>query len=408
MSTPRAPTLRSARFVLDAAAGGRGPSARAVQSFSGSGQIVACAWRSHRTAERSEAAHDLCLQSDGDGRATRKRCRPAIWYRWSSPDEQPATPACIAIERHHRVGIHDISEPLDGHILPAQEHVEALIDFVRAWRPDEAPLLIHCVAGISRSMAAALITLVVKAPGRELEAARHVRERGGACLPEPAHDRARRSAARLRGPADRKRAKRWARPISCRSRRWSRLPLLPLSRARSCRTARLRSRQHRAPVAAGLTIAPGALCWRGGRSRAGEARACRSPRSRPFSSTSSPICSGCTCTPTRACVGLGEAFFGPNAAVAYIHEIGGAAPARARTRSRSTGTRARCSTPTSASPAAAPRCAACPRSTSRSGTSSARRPTSRSISCWAACRARRSASTTPAPAIATCARTSVS
>ena len=28
-----------------------------------------------------------------------------------SPDEQPATPACIAIERHHRVGIHDISEP---------------------------------------------------------------------------------------------------------------------------------------------------------------------------------------------------------------------------------------------------------------------------------------------------------
>ena len=89
-----------------------------------------------------------------------------------SPDEQPATPACIAIERHHRVGIHDISEPVDGHVLPAREHVEALIDFVRAWRPEEAPLLIHCVAGISRSMAAALITLVVKAPGRELEAAR--------------------------------------------------------------------------------------------------------------------------------------------------------------------------------------------------------------------------------------------
>ena len=100
-----------------------------------------------------------------------------------SPDEQPATPACIAIERHHRVGIHDISEPLDGHILPAPEHVEALIDFVRAWRPDEAPLLIHCVAGISRSMAAALITLVVKAPGRELEAARHVRSAAAHAYP---------------------------------------------------------------------------------------------------------------------------------------------------------------------------------------------------------------------------------
>jgi predicted protein tyrosine phosphatase len=92
-----------------------------------------------------------------------------------SPDEQPQTPACIAIGRHHRVGIHDISEPLDGHILPAVEHIEGLIEFVRAWQHDEAPILIHCVAGISRSMAAALTTLAVKAPGRELEAARHVR-----------------------------------------------------------------------------------------------------------------------------------------------------------------------------------------------------------------------------------------
>jgi predicted protein tyrosine phosphatase len=92
-----------------------------------------------------------------------------------APDEQPPTPQCIRLDRHHRVGIHDISEPLDGHILPAEDHVAGLIDFVRAWQPEEAALLIHCVAGISRSMAAALITLVIKAPGRELEAARHLR-----------------------------------------------------------------------------------------------------------------------------------------------------------------------------------------------------------------------------------------
>jgi predicted protein tyrosine phosphatase len=92
-----------------------------------------------------------------------------------APDEQPATPQCIRFDRHHRVGVHDISEPLDGHILPAEEHLEGLIGFVRAWEPEQAPLLIHCVAGISRSMAAALIALVVKAPRRELEAARHVR-----------------------------------------------------------------------------------------------------------------------------------------------------------------------------------------------------------------------------------------
>lgn len=93
-----------------------------------------------------------------------------------SPDEQPPTPAIVAAERHHRVGIHDISEPLDGHVLPDPEHIAGLIDFVRSWSPDEAPILIHCVAGISRSMAAALITLALKAPGRELEAARHVRQ----------------------------------------------------------------------------------------------------------------------------------------------------------------------------------------------------------------------------------------
>jgi predicted protein tyrosine phosphatase len=92
-----------------------------------------------------------------------------------SPNEQPLTPTGITADRHHRVGIHDISEPLDGHVLPQPEHIQALVDFVGAWSPDEAPILIHCVAGISRSMAAALITLVLKAPGREREAARHVR-----------------------------------------------------------------------------------------------------------------------------------------------------------------------------------------------------------------------------------------
>ena len=50
-----------------------------------------------------------------------------------------------------------------------------LIAFVRAWPHEEAPLLIHCMAGISRSMAAALIALVTKAGGREMEAAGQIR-----------------------------------------------------------------------------------------------------------------------------------------------------------------------------------------------------------------------------------------
>jgi predicted protein tyrosine phosphatase len=90
-------------------------------------------------------------------------------------EEQPATPAGMLVERHLRVVIHDISEPLFGHVLADEQHVAGLIAFVRAWRHEEAPMLIHCMAGISRSMAAALIALVTKAGGREIEAADQLR-----------------------------------------------------------------------------------------------------------------------------------------------------------------------------------------------------------------------------------------
>jgi predicted protein tyrosine phosphatase len=90
-------------------------------------------------------------------------------------EEQPATPAGMLVERHLRVVIHDINEPLLGHILADEQHVAGLVEFVRAWPHDEAPLLIHCMAGISRSTAAALIALVTKAGGREGEAAEQVR-----------------------------------------------------------------------------------------------------------------------------------------------------------------------------------------------------------------------------------------
>ena len=50
-----------------------------------------------------------------------------------APGELPATPAGIELERHLRIEVHDISEPLDGHILPEAEHVAQVIDFLRAW-----------------------------------------------------------------------------------------------------------------------------------------------------------------------------------------------------------------------------------------------------------------------------------
>src|SRR5436305_4594822 len=63
-------------------------------------------------------------------------------------------PASIAQDRHLFIGMSDIVTPLEGHVLPAVEHVEALLTFVRAWSR-ESPLVFHCWAGISRSTAAA-------------------------------------------------------------------------------------------------------------------------------------------------------------------------------------------------------------------------------------------------------------
>ena len=66
--------------------------------------------------------------------------------------------------RHLALYFNDISEPLEGMIPPSQSHVEELISFLSSWYA-EAPLLIHCWAGVSRSTAAAYIALCLFNPG---------------------------------------------------------------------------------------------------------------------------------------------------------------------------------------------------------------------------------------------------
>lgn len=83
----------------------------------------------------------------------------------ATPVERPAS---VDPERHLFIGVSDIVDPLDGHVVPAEEHVERLLAFVRAW-PRERPLVIHCWAGVSRSTAAAFITACALAPERPEE-----------------------------------------------------------------------------------------------------------------------------------------------------------------------------------------------------------------------------------------------
>jgi predicted protein tyrosine phosphatase len=84
--------------------------------------------------------------------------RPSHLVSLNNPDELPQTPGGLSPDNHLRLGMHDISAPQIALVAPDREQVAALLAFLKAW-PGQAPLLLHCYAGISRSMAAALLAL---------------------------------------------------------------------------------------------------------------------------------------------------------------------------------------------------------------------------------------------------------
>ena len=100
--------------------------------------------------------------------------RPARLISLLPPEEQPPTPLQIASSYHLRLLIDDVDEPAAGANAPARSHIEALISFLRS-SPPRSSILIHCLAGVSRSPAAALIAMALDAPGRERDVAQLLR-----------------------------------------------------------------------------------------------------------------------------------------------------------------------------------------------------------------------------------------
>lgn len=75
-------------------------------------------------------------------------------------------PRSVAPDNHLILSVDDITVPMDGYTLPCDEHVDALIAFVRGW--DRAkPLVVHCYAGISRSTAGAYVAACALNPARD-------------------------------------------------------------------------------------------------------------------------------------------------------------------------------------------------------------------------------------------------
>jgi predicted protein tyrosine phosphatase len=96
-----------------------------------------------------------------------------------------ATPERLPPERHLRLVMSDIVESLPGRVVPTAQHIADLLAFVREW-DQAAPLLIHCLQGVSRSTAAAFITLCALNPdASELDAARRLRKASASAAPNP-------------------------------------------------------------------------------------------------------------------------------------------------------------------------------------------------------------------------------
>jgi predicted protein tyrosine phosphatase len=111
--------------------------------------------------------------------------RPSHMVTLLSPEYMIETPPQIAGECHLRLAVNDVIEVWASDAPPGEHHIASLIEFGRAWT-GEAPMLVHCWAGISRSMAAAYTLLCDRAgPGFEFEIARDLRARAAHAYPNP-------------------------------------------------------------------------------------------------------------------------------------------------------------------------------------------------------------------------------
>tara|TARA_Y100000588_G_C14163972_1_gene886085 strand:+ start:676 stop:1197 length:522 start_codon:yes stop_codon:yes gene_type:complete len=84
------------------------------------------------------------------------RISPSHVVSLLTQSHMPATPVGITGDNHLKIVCHDIVQPFEGAVVPGDQHVQLLLDFAARW-PGDAPMLIHCFAGVSRSTAAALV-----------------------------------------------------------------------------------------------------------------------------------------------------------------------------------------------------------------------------------------------------------
>jgi predicted protein tyrosine phosphatase len=113
--------------------------------------------------------------------------RPSHVVSLLSPPEIHLAEYGHAPERHLRLAMHDLrsDDVAEGETPPNEVHVGNLIRFASGWS-SEAPILVHCWAGISRSTAAAFTIACARNPDAdEVEIALALREASPTAWPNP-------------------------------------------------------------------------------------------------------------------------------------------------------------------------------------------------------------------------------
>ena len=92
------------------------------------------------------------------------------------------TPTFINANNHLRLGFHDVEWKIPG-ISPSMADIEKIIELALRWIGNSKPILVHCVAGVSRSPAAGLILASVLQPNNEAKLTWHLKQQAPYCHP---------------------------------------------------------------------------------------------------------------------------------------------------------------------------------------------------------------------------------
>lgn len=109
--------------------------------------------------------------------------RPSHLITLLGPDWMIGAVEALGPDRHLRLSVDDIHEPMPGLIAPDIVDVERALAFGRGW-DGGAPMVVHCFAGVSRSSATALAIACERNPQTpELEIALLLRRRAPHAFP---------------------------------------------------------------------------------------------------------------------------------------------------------------------------------------------------------------------------------